>query len=67
MTDTTIKPLGAATPVIPQLSLPGNLVVLAVNVVIMRWAWKRGGAWKLLAGLNAFSALYTVGKISQQL
>jgi hypothetical protein len=55
------------TVAIPKLSLPGNLLVLGVNVLIVRWAWKRGGAWKILAGLNAFSAAYTVSQIATQL
>jgi hypothetical protein len=59
--------MATTLPEIPKLSLPGNALVLAVNIVIARWAWNRGGAWKALAALNAFSAMYTISQIAKQL
>jgi hypothetical protein len=52
---------------IPQLSLPGNALVLGVNVIVARAAWKAGGWWKILAVINALSAMYTIGQISKQI
>jgi hypothetical protein len=52
---------------IPKLSLPGNLLVLGANLVIARWAWQRGGAWKILAAFNALSATYTISQIATQI
>lgn len=64
MTDATATTVAGVT--LPQLSLGGNVLGLAVNAAIAYWAWRRGGWWKLLAATNAASAFYFIGKIQTQ-
>jgi hypothetical protein len=65
-----VSPAAAPTTVagvaLPQLSLTGNIIGLGVNAVVAWWAWKRGGAWKLLAVTNALSGFYFISKIQSQ-
>jgi hypothetical protein len=51
---------------LPALSLPGNLIGLAINGAVMVWAWRRGGGWKLLSVVAAINSLYFVGRIQKQ-
>ena len=52
---------------LPQLSLPGNAVGLALNAWIVHWAWGRGGWYRAAVVLGVVNSLYFVGKIQKQI
>jgi hypothetical protein len=52
---------------LPQLSLTGNAIGLALNATVTYWAWGKGGWYRVAVVLGALNSLYFVGKIQKQL
>jgi hypothetical protein len=65
-TSATATPTPSTISAVPQLSLPGNGIGLALNAGLVYWAWGRGGWYRLLVVVGVLNSLYFVGKIQQQ-
>lgn len=52
---------------LPQFSLPGNVVGLALNVLLVRWAWGKGGWYRVPVVLGVLNSMYFIGRIQSQL
>lgn len=65
VTDTTVKgpPLSGT---LPQFSLSGNAIGLAVNAALVYWAWGKGGWYRVPVVLGVLNSLYFLGKIQKQ-
>ncbi len=54
------------TTTLPQLSLTGNAIGLALNAYATYWAWGKGGWYRVIVAMGAFNSLYFIGKIQKQ-
>lgn len=61
----TVAPAAATSSFgLPQLSLTGNLIGLAINAPATWWLWKNGH--KIFAVVTLVNSLYFVGQIQKQ-
>lgn len=51
---------------LPELSLPGNLIGLGVNAAVAKYAWGRGGWWRVAVVLGVLNSMYFIGRITRQ-
>jgi hypothetical protein len=51
---------------LPQLSLTGNAIGLALNAAVTYWAWGKGGWYRVAVVVGVLNSMYFIGKIQKQ-